>query len=70
MPDLIVLNPRVVQKKYAAKGLFEDLYPYLDKDASLGGREAILPDILRISATRTASCTSCRPASGFTLPQA
>jgi ABC-type glycerol-3-phosphate transport system substrate-binding protein len=51
MPDLIVLNPRVVQKKYAAKGLFEDLYPYLDKDASLGGREAILPDILRICDT-------------------
>ncbi|MDR2615894.1 MAG: extracellular solute-binding protein, partial [Oscillospiraceae bacterium] len=46
-PDIILLNPWFDLYTYTSKGVFEDLYPYLDRDAELGGRGAVLPEILR-----------------------
>jgi hypothetical protein len=42
IPD-IILTAALPATNYATKGLLEDLYPYLDADAELGGRDVILP---------------------------
>lgn len=46
IPDMISLN-NLPYRQYAAKGLLEDLYPFLDADTQLGGREALVPGILK-----------------------
>ncbi len=45
VPDLLCTDSLPIDR-YAAKGLLEDLYPYLDADTDLGGREAIVPTAL------------------------
>lgn len=42
IPD-IMQTRNLPFRSYTTKGLLEDLYPYLDKDTELGGRDAILP---------------------------
>lgn len=45
IPDLLDMS-NIPIKQYVAKGLLEDLYPYLDKDSTVG-REDILDVVLR-----------------------
>jgi hypothetical protein len=40
VPDLMLMN-QLPFSIYASRGLLEDLYPYLEKDAELGGKEAL-----------------------------
>lgn len=44
-PDILLLNQEIPIESYAAKGLFEDLYPYMDKDEEIN-RENFFPNIL------------------------
>lgn len=46
VPD-ILLTSNLPVDRYMARGLLEDLYPYLDGDTELGGREAIVPSALK-----------------------
>ncbi len=46
MPDILVLNDYLPLESYMAKGLFEDLYPYIDKDGGLK-REDYFPNVLK-----------------------
>lgn len=48
-PDIIAIN-NFSYDQYAAKGLLEDLYPYLDKDTKLS-RDDFVPSILKIQET-------------------
>ncbi|NLL40023.1 MAG: extracellular solute-binding protein [Clostridiales bacterium] len=60
-PDIIQTR-NLPFRTYVSKGLLEDLYPYLDNDTELGGRDAVL------SAFRTALESDgklCRIGSGF-----
>ena len=45
VPDILVLNSQLPVNSYVAKGLFEDLYPFIDKDPDLE-RADYLPNIL------------------------
>lgn len=45
VPDIIYVNMNIPMEQYAAKGLLEDLYPYLDGDESLS-REDLIPTVL------------------------
>lgn len=45
VPDLFVADGLPL-KQYAAKGLLEDLLPYIDADEELGGREAFVQPVL------------------------
>ncbi|MGI5978591.1 MAG: ABC transporter substrate-binding protein [Oscillospiraceae bacterium] len=47
IPDLIDVS-ELPYRQYAAKGLLEDLYPYIDKDSSYK-RDAFVPSILKAS---------------------
>ncbi|MDR2530489.1 MAG: extracellular solute-binding protein, partial [Oscillospiraceae bacterium] len=42
VPDIIQCGYTLPVSTYTAKGVFEDLYPYLDGDTKLGGRGAIV----------------------------
>ncbi len=46
VPDILDTNSLPLQQ-YAAKGLLEDLYPYIDNDTTLGGRTALVGSILK-----------------------
>jgi len=46
MPDILLMTG-LQASKYAAKGVLEDLYPYLDADSTLG-RDTIFPNILKM----------------------
>lgn len=46
VPDILVTSNLPVDR-YMARGLLEDLYPYLDADKELGGRDAIVPSALK-----------------------
>ena len=46
MPDILLLNDFLPLESYMAKGLFEDLYPYIDKDEELN-REDYFPNVLK-----------------------
>jgi ABC-type glycerol-3-phosphate transport system substrate-binding protein len=48
IPDILALDG-LPYETYAAKELFENLYPYIDADAELGGRGGIVPAILKAS---------------------
>lgn len=50
IPDMISVN-NLPFKQYIAKGLLEDLYPYIDADTALGGREALMTDVLEAMET-------------------
>jgi ABC-type glycerol-3-phosphate transport system substrate-binding protein len=45
-PDIIISSGSVSADDYIDKGVFEDLYPFIDADLSLGGRGAFIPSIL------------------------
>lgn len=45
MPDILAVDGLPL-KQYGAKGLLEDLLPYLDADTELGGREALVQPVL------------------------
>lgn len=46
IPDIIMINSEMPFESYVRKGLFTDLYPYLDNDSDIG-REDIFEGILR-----------------------
>lgn len=46
MPDILLLNNELPVESYKAKGLFEDLYPYMDKDEDIH-REDYFPNVLK-----------------------
>ena len=46
VPDILVLNENLPLESYMAKGLFEDLYPYIDKDDAFR-REDFFPNVLK-----------------------
>ncbi|NLO47815.1 MAG: extracellular solute-binding protein [Clostridiales bacterium] len=41
-PDLLSVSTMLPMRQYTAKGLLEDLYPYIDTDTELGGRDALM----------------------------
>lgn len=45
IPDMLSVN-NLPYKQYIGKGLLEDLYPYIDADTDLGGRDALMTDVL------------------------
>ncbi|MDR0906273.1 MAG: extracellular solute-binding protein, partial [Oscillospiraceae bacterium] len=49
-PDILSLTNGIQASKYSAKGVFEDLYPYLDADPTIG-REDLFPNILTAGET-------------------
>lgn len=46
MPDILLLDSNLPVESYAAKGLFEDLYPYIDGDNEIN-REDYFPNVLK-----------------------
>ncbi|MDR1329900.1 MAG: hypothetical protein LBK23_09905 [Oscillospiraceae bacterium] len=46
-PDIIIAPWMFPYDSYMEKGVFEDLYPYLDADSELSGRDALVPEALR-----------------------
>jgi ABC-type glycerol-3-phosphate transport system substrate-binding protein len=49
IPDIIVMYSVFPIENYIKKGVLADLYLFLDADTELGGRDAIHPDVRRIS---------------------
>ena len=47
MPDILLLNDNIPVESYAAKGLFEDLYPYIDQDKEIK-REDYFQNVLKV----------------------
>ena len=45
MPDILALNNQLPYTQLAAKGLLEDLYPYIDADTEFG-RDDLFPNVL------------------------
>lgn len=45
IPDLIVVDSELPIKQYAAKGLLEDITPYITNDSSLGGMDAFISNV-------------------------
>jgi ABC-type glycerol-3-phosphate transport system substrate-binding protein/sugar lactone lactonase YvrE len=50
VPDIMDVNSLPV-KQYAAKGLLEDLWPYIEADTELGGRDALLDHVFDVLET-------------------
>ncbi len=50
VPDILMLNSSLPVESYLAKGLFEDLYPYIDGDAEIN-REDLLESVLETFST-------------------
>lgn len=46
MPDILLLSNELPVESYKAKGLFEDLYPFMDKDEEIN-REDYFPNVLK-----------------------
>jgi ABC-type glycerol-3-phosphate transport system substrate-binding protein len=47
-PDLLSINNTMLPvEQYIAKGLLEDLYPYIDADTELGGRDALVHEFFK-----------------------
>ncbi len=55
VPDILVLDYSMPADSYIAKGLFEDLYPYIDKDGELN-REDFFPNVLEAYSTNGKLC--------------
>lgn len=64
IPDIICVNRQLPVSKYIALGLLENLSTYLDKDSTLGGRDAYIPEILAALETEGALY---RIAPGFSI---
>ena len=45
VPDILATDSMPI-RQYGAKGLLEDLWPYIDADTELGGREALMENVL------------------------
>ena len=45
VPDILLVN-NLPYKQYIGKGLLEDLYPFIDADEALGGRDALMSNVL------------------------
>ena len=58
MPDLLRLDSALPYKQMAAKGLLEDLYPYLDADKELS-REDFFPTVLKAMEGDGKLCQIC-----------
>jgi ABC-type glycerol-3-phosphate transport system substrate-binding protein len=50
VPDILAVNGLPIDQ-YAAKGLLEDLWPYIDGDTELGGRDALMPQVFNALTT-------------------
>ncbi len=47
IPDLLSVSSALPVRQYIAKGLLTDLYPLIDADTELGGRDALVQDFFR-----------------------
>lgn len=61
LPDLLLLNSSMPYEQYAAKGILEDLYPFIDADSELS-REDLFPTVLD---ALEVDGRLCQAASGF-----
>ena len=61
LPDMLLLNGNMPYEQYAAKGILEDLYPYIDSDSEMS-REDFFPTVL---AALEVDGKLCQAASGF-----
>lgn len=48
VPDILDTNGLPIHQ-YGGKGLLEDLWPYIENDEDLGGREAVMQEVLQAS---------------------
>ena len=48
VPDILLTDSLPVSR-YAAKGILEDLWPYIDADAEIGGREGLMEHVLDVA---------------------
>lgn len=46
LPDMLILNGEMPYEQYAAKGILEDLYPYIDSDSEIS-REDFFPTVMK-----------------------
>ena len=63
MPDIIFLSPQIPYRQLAAKGLLEDLYPYIQADSSFD-LEDFFPNVFSALETKGKLCAVC---SGFSV---
>ena len=63
MPDIIFLSPQIPYRQLAAKGLLEDLYPYIQADSSFD-LEDFFPNVFSALETNGKLCAVC---SGFSV---
>ncbi|MDR0818345.1 MAG: extracellular solute-binding protein [Oscillospiraceae bacterium] len=68
VPDILFLDTGLPVTTYENKGVLEDLYPYLDADAELGGRNVMVQAVRQ--ALETSDGKLFRIASGFQLATA
>jgi ABC-type glycerol-3-phosphate transport system substrate-binding protein len=47
VPDILAVNSSMPVKQYAAKGVLEDLYPYIEQDEELGGSDSFVPSVFK-----------------------
>lgn len=47
VPDILVVNSNMPITQYAAKGLLENLYTYIDEDKELGGRDQYVQSVFK-----------------------
>ena len=58
MPDILALDTRTPYRQYAAKGLLEDLYPYIDADSELD-RSDYFPNVFSALEVNGGLYTAC-----------
>ena len=63
MPDIISVTEQIPYRQLAAKGLLEDLYPYIEADGSFD-REDFFPNVLSALEVDGKLCAAC---SGFSV---
>ncbi len=61
LPDMLILNGEMPYEQYAAKGILEDLYPYIDSDSEIS-REDFFPTVM---AALEVDGKLCQAASSF-----
>ena len=63
IPDMILFDGNMPYEQYAAKGLLEDLYPYIDSDSELS-REDFFPTVMK---ALEVDGKLCQAAAGFSI---
>ena len=58
MPDILALDTQTPYRQYAAKGLLEDLYPYIDADSELD-RSDYFPNVFSALEVNGGLYTAC-----------